>query len=137
MLSIRKRPLLSEITFTTSRSSGAGGQHVNKTSSKVEMSLSLNQSQCLTNEEKERLAAKLKSHLTADGILRISCEETRSQHQNKERAIEKCFRLLERALIPDKVRRPTQPSLKTVLENKKQKQQKSALKTQRRYRPEL
>ena len=72
-----------EIRFKAVRSSGPGGQHVNKTSSKVEASFAIHSSDALTDSEKNRLMKKLASRISSEGILMLSCGETRSQHRNK------------------------------------------------------
>lgn len=74
-----KEKIISEVTFKAVRSSGAGGQNVNKVSSKVVLTFDLNASQSLSEEEKELVAAKLKSKLTIENILILNCDEDRSQ----------------------------------------------------------
>ena len=133
MFSIRKRGLATELKFTASRSSGSGGQHVNKTSSKVELAFALQVSQFLSDTEKERITNKLKERITDEGLLKLSCEETRSQLTNKQRAIEKFYRLLEKALTPDKIRKPTKVPVSVVLEIKKAKRIRSEIKAGRRF----
>ena len=76
--------ILQELTFKAIRSSGSGGQHVNKVSSKVELLFNLKESRVLNDVQKERLLTKLKHRLTKDGILILQCGESRSQHKNKE-----------------------------------------------------
>ncbi len=102
-----KSIIASEFSFKAVRSSGAGGQNVNKVSSKVVLTFDLMQSKGLTDDEKKLLQAKLKTKLTQDGILILTSEEDRSQLKNKEKAIKKCFKLLENALIIPKARKET------------------------------
>ena len=102
-----KEILLSELKFKAVRSSGAGGQNVNKVSSKVVLSFDLFNSLGLTQEEKELLKTKISTKLTQENILILASEEDRSQLKNKEKVIKKCFRLLENALVVPKERKET------------------------------
>ncbi len=102
--------LLNEIVFTTSRSSGPGGQNVNKVNSKVTLQLDITNSQVLTASQKQLINEKLSSRITSDGILVIQAQETRSQSGNKEIALEKLDALLQKAFQRKKVRRATKPS---------------------------
>ena len=102
-----KSIIASEFLFKAIRSSGSGGQNVNKVSSKVVLSLDLLHSKGITEEEKMLLQTKLANKLTQDGILILTSEEDRSQLKNKEKVIKKCFKLLENALIIRKKRKET------------------------------
>jgi len=102
-----KSIIASEFSFKAVRSSGAGGQNVNKVSSKVVLSFDLLNSRGLTDDEKTLLQTKLATKLTQDGILILTSEEDRSQLKNKEKVIKKCFKLLENALIIPKERKET------------------------------
>ncbi|OYX23659.1 MAG: aminoacyl-tRNA hydrolase, partial [Flavobacteriales bacterium 32-35-8] len=84
-----KDALLNELTFKATRSSGAGGQHVNKVSSKIELVFNLLESSVFNEEQKERLQNKLQSRLTKEGVLMLQCDESRSQHKNKELVIKR------------------------------------------------
>lgn len=122
--------ILKELSFKATRSSGAGGQHVNKTSSKIELSFNLENSLSLAENEKELLKSKLSSKLTKENIFILFCEETRSQHRNKEIAIKRFLTILRTNLIVPKKRRKTKPSygaLKRGLESKKRTSVKKAL----------
>ncbi|WP_100614055.1 alternative ribosome rescue aminoacyl-tRNA hydrolase ArfB [Confluentibacter citreus] len=99
--------LLQELTFKAIRSSGAGGQHVNKVSSKVELIFNLLESSVFNEEQKERLQNKLQNRLTKEGVLMLQCDESRSQHKNKELAIKRFLELIEKSLIIPKKRVPT------------------------------
>lgn len=99
-----------EVKFIASRSSGAGGQNVNKVNTKIELRFNILDSQILTDEEKQVLLSKLATRLTNDNILIISSQEARSQLQNKELALGKLYKTLSKALTVQKKRRPTKPS---------------------------
>ena len=99
--------LISELSFKAIRSSGAGGQHVNKTASKVELTYSLNDSVVFDDDQKERLISNLKSRLTKDNVLILQCDESRSQHKNKALVIERFLELIRQALIVPKKRKKT------------------------------
>jgi ribosome-associated protein len=116
--------LVSELTFTASRSSGPGGQNVNKVNSKVTLQFDVMNSAILTAEEKETMLRKLSTRITRDGVLMISAQDARSQIQNKEVAIEKFSKILSKAFERKKARRATKPSKGAVQEriNKKKKQ---------------
>ncbi|PKQ44720.1 alternative ribosome rescue aminoacyl-tRNA hydrolase ArfB [Confluentibacter flavum] len=102
-----KDALLNELTFKATRSSGAGGQHVNKVSSKVELIFNILESSVFNEAQKGRLQNKLQNRLTKEGILMLQCDESRSQHKNKELAIKRFLELIEKGLIIPKKRIPT------------------------------
>ena len=133
---MNKENILKEIHFKATRSSGAGGQHVNKVSSKVEVTFDLENSKSLSENEKQLLTQKLAARLTKENHLILSCEETRSQHRNKEIAIQKFLRLITESLIRPKKRRPTKPSRASVRRRSETKQRTSVKKTLRK-KPEL
>lgn len=97
----------SELDMKTSRSSGAGGQHVNKTSSRVEISWNIVQSRALTDEQRERLTTRLASRLSEEGAIRVVASDTRSQLRNRETAERRLGETIARALVVQKRRRPT------------------------------
>src|SRR5687768_9074001 len=97
----------SELEFRTSRSSGAGGQHVNKTSSRVEISWNIAQSKALSDEQRELLIAKLPTRISEEGAIRVVASDTRSQLRNRETAERRLGETIARALIVQKKRRPT------------------------------
>ena len=99
-----------ELIFTTSRSGGPGGQLVNKVSSKVMLRWDITNSTKVSPEEKEILLQKLKSRLTQGGVLLIVSQESRSQHDNKQAAIDKLDELLKRAFEKKKARKATRRS---------------------------
>ncbi len=102
--------ILSELIFTSSRSSGPGGQNVNKVNSKVTLQWNVSQSSVTTEEEKKIIQHKMASHITKEGILHLSSQEARSQLQNKDAVVNKLERLLTKAFTKKKARKPTKPS---------------------------
>lgn len=122
--------ILKEINIKAIRSSGAGGQHVNKVSSKVEISFNLKKSECFSEEEKEMLYKNLSSKLTKKNILLFQVSESRSQHKNKSIAQKRIVKILEKGLQIPKNRKATKPnkaSIKKRLEKKKKQAYKKAL----------
>ncbi|GHN00652.1 aminoacyl-tRNA hydrolase [Cytophagales bacterium WSM2-2] len=114
--------LMSELEFSTSRSSGPGGQNVNKVNTKVTMRWSVSNSALLAPEEKELLLQKLSNRLTVDGTLILTAQEKRSQLQNKEEVLNKFGDLLQKAFAKKKKRKATKPSkgsVQTRLDKKK------------------
>jgi len=109
LLRYPKSAYVSECNFETARSGGKGGQHVNKTESKVTLVFDLNASQLFDGTEKVRLSSRMKSHFH-DGVIRISSERSRSQIQNKKAAITLFLELLEKALFVQAKRIPTKVS---------------------------
>ncbi|MEO5645047.1 MAG: alternative ribosome rescue aminoacyl-tRNA hydrolase ArfB [Bacteroidia bacterium] len=109
-MSLQEQNLHKESSIKAVRSGGAGGQHVNKVSSKIEMTFDIPNSKILSDEQKNSLLAKLDSKLSTEGILRITEDSDRSQHENKEKAIAKFYLLLEKALKPVKKRKKTRVS---------------------------
>jgi len=99
-----------EFLFSTSRSSGPGGQNVNKVSTKVELRFDILHSILLTEEEKEILLTQLQKKINSEGILIIVSQSERSQLKNKEKTIEKFYALLKKSLTPKKKRKPTKPN---------------------------
>jgi ribosome-associated protein len=97
----------SELEVKASRASGAGGQHVNKTSSRIEITWNIRESKSLTDEQRDILMQRLASRLAIDGSIRVVSSETRSQTQNRERAAERLSDLIRKALVPRKKRKPT------------------------------
>ena len=99
-----------ELIFTASRSTGPGGQHANKTSSRVTLHWSIPNSSALTETQKKRIIQKLNRRLTSDGVLLINVADFRSQHHNKEIALQRLKEILIEALKVQKRRKPTKPS---------------------------
>jgi ribosome-associated protein len=99
-----------ELDVRVSRSSGAGGQHVNKTSSRVEIFWNIPGSRVLTEEQRARLGEKLSSRLTTDGSIRVVASDMRSQSRNRELAEERLAEMVARSLIVPKKRKATKPT---------------------------
>jgi ribosome-associated protein len=118
-----------EFIFNASRSSGAGGQNVNKVNTKVELRFQIDASQVLTEQEKEIIKQKLFNRINEAGELVLTTQTERSQLKNKEKVIEKFYSLVEKALTPKKKRKPTKPTAaskaKRVDDKRKTAQKKS------------
>ena len=118
------------MTFSASRSSGPGGQNVNKINSRIELRYPIKNSKILTNIEKQQIYKKLANRINSEGELIITAQENRSQVKNKELAINKFFNLLTIALKQQKKRvatKPTKISCIKRLENKRKQSQKKKL----------
>jgi ribosome-associated protein len=113
-----------ELTLTAARASGPGGQHVNKTSSKVILSWDLANSRAVDDVVRNKLLDRLSSRITRDGILPIHVDSERSQHRNRELARARLVALINDALHEDPKRRPTRiprSQKKRRLENKRRR----------------
>lgn len=124
------KALHAELQFRTSRSSGSGGQHVNKVETRIELLFSVRESQFLSNDEKERLLQLLANRINKEGILLIASGNYRSQLRNKKAAIEKFDELLGEALKPPKKRKPVKKltaNPEKRLEAKRRHSEKKAL----------
>ncbi|MDP5230671.1 MAG: aminoacyl-tRNA hydrolase [Cellulophaga sp.] len=132
---MNKEEITQELQFKAVRSSGAGGQHVNKVSTKIELVFNLLNSKSLNDSEKEKITLKLKNRLTKENILLLQCDESRSQFRNKELAIKRFLKLLENALKEPKKRKATKPS-KSAIEKRLKGKKKSAEKKANRSKPE-
>ena len=122
--------LINELKFKAVRSSGAGGQHVNKVSSKIELTFDLQNSFILSEEEKSILRHKLATKLTKGSLLIMQCDESRSQHKNKEIIIKRFVQLIINGLKVPKKRKATKPSKSSIqkrLDKKKQQAYKKVL----------
>ena len=124
--------VLNEIKFKALRSSGPGGQHVNKTASKVEVSLNIKSSKAFSEIEKNSLLKKLSAKVSSEGNLQLSCSETRSQHQNKAIVIDRLIDLLRKSLKKPKARRKTKPSKSSIEKRLKSKKNQALKKTHRK-----
>ena len=127
-----KELLHNELTFKASRSSGPGGQHVNKTSTRIELYWSLKDSLVFSEDQKVRLREKLHNRLTKDQVLILSSGQTRSQLKNKEQVIKRFFELLEEALTPPKKRKKSKPTYASKVKRLQSKKQHSEKKASRK-----
>ena len=98
-----------ELDVKVSRSSGAGGQHVNKTSSRVEIFWNIRASSVLTDEQRARLLEKLASKVTSEGSIRVVASDLRSQSRNRDLAEQRLAELVRRALVVPRKRKATKP----------------------------
>ena len=124
-----------ELTYKTSRSSGAGGQNVNKVETSVTVMWKISESEFFNEEEKELISNKLKNRINSDGILQLTVSESRTQLQNKKIATEKILELVNKSLIKPKPRKATKPSkaqIAKMLDNKKKLSEK---KENRKFKP--
>lgn len=128
--------ILHECQFKAVRSSGSGGQHVNKVSSKVELQFNVAQSEGLSDLEKTRIQQKLASKLTQEHVLILQAGATRSQHRNKQLVISRFLTLVKEALKVPKKRKATKPTRASVTKRLETKQ-KNAVKKQLRQKPKL
>ncbi len=128
--------LQQELTFKAVRSSGAGGQHVNKTSSKVVVQYDILASLALDEEERSRLLKKFSSRLTKDGVLILDSSESRSQHKNKELVVERLLEMIVKGLQKVKPRKKTKPSKASKLKRLREKKATSDKKA-KRQRPDM
>jgi len=130
---IRSRNFLPELIFTASRSSGPGGQNVNKVNTRVELRFNIHDSTVLNEEEKSILAEALKKRINSEGFLVLSSQRSRSQLKNKEYVIERFYQLISSALKPKVKRKPTRRS-KAV--NEKRLKDKKILAEKKKSRKE-
>lgn len=124
--------IIQECSFKAVRSSGAGGQHVNKVSSKIELTFPLLISKGLSESEKALLHQKLNNKLTKDGVLLLQCSESRSQHKNKELVIKRLLSLLKTGLIVPKKRVKTKIPKSVIRKRLKSKKFNSEKKNSRK-----
>ena len=119
---------LSELHFRFSTSSGPGGQHANRASTKVTLLFDVANSSALSESVRQRLTRKLEGRLDKEGVLRIQVQDSRSQHRNRETAVSRFQQLLATALIPEKVRKKTKKpravNEKRLAEKRKQSEKK-------------
>ncbi len=128
--------IVNELNYKAVRSSGPGGQNVNKVASKVVLTFDLVNSLGLSDEEKERSIEKLKSKLTTEGILILNCDEDRSQLKNKELVTKRFLELIQKSLVVPKVRKATKIPRSVVEKRLKDKSSQSEIK-QNRKKPDL
>ncbi|MCF8461834.1 MAG: aminoacyl-tRNA hydrolase [Flavobacteriales bacterium] len=134
-MEFNQEALVKEVTFRTSRSSGAGGQNVNKVETRVEALLNIPESTTLSELQKARISARLKNRINSEGVLAVSCAETRSQGRNRQIATDRLLELIHLALEKKKIRKksgiPKSVKRKRLDSKKKQSEKKS----RRRFDP--
>lgn len=130
MITMDTSTLHKELKFRTSRSSGSGGQHVNKVATRVELLFDVMASQQLDEAQKQRVQQRLANRITKEGILLLECSETRSQHRNKELVTEQFDQLLAEALKAPKRRKKVpdarQAAPQSRLQEKRRRAEKKA-----------
>jgi ribosome-associated protein len=126
------KKIIQEAQYKAVRSSGAGGQNVNKVSSKVVLTFDLKNSQALTEEEKLRLEIKLASRLTSDSVLILNCDEDRSQLKNKSIITKRFLDILATGLVLPKIRKATKIPKGAIRKRIKDKKNSSEIKKSRR-----
>ena len=124
----------SELRWRFSRSSGPGGQHVNTSDTRVELIWSLAETTVLSSTQRDLAATRLRSRLV-DGQITVVSSQYRSQHRNREAALTRLENLVERAIVPPKIRRPTKPSKASAQRRLDAKKRRSQTK-QLRQRPD-
>ena len=122
----------SELAMRASRAGGAGGQHVNKTSSRIEIRWNVRTTTALDDATRARVLEKLASRLDGDGNVRVVSSEMRSQLQNRERAEQRLAELVRKALVVPKARKKTKPSRAAKEKRLDEKKRKSEKKANRR-----
>jgi len=133
---MEQEKILSELNFKAVRSSGAGGQNVNKVTSKVVLTFDLKASQALSDEEKALIETKLTARLTSDLILILNCDEDRSQLKNKAIVIKRFLDLIKKALVVAKPRKATKVPKGVIKKRIKDKKNLSEIKANRK-KPEV
>ncbi len=129
---VRKGLLDKELAFVFSRSGGPGGQHVNKVNTKVELRFDVHASSLLDDELKKLILENLKNHINKEGVLIVVSQESRSQMKNKEKAIEKFYEIINKALQPKKIRKATKITKEAKEKRLKEKKELAEKKERRR-----
>lgn len=124
--------IVKELWFSAARSGGKGGQNVNKVATKIELFFDLENSLCLTDEQKELIRKKLKNKINDAGVLHISEDRDRSQHKNKELAVKKFIDLLEKSLEKPKARKASAPTKASREKKREGKEKRSDIKSSRK-----
>jgi len=122
----------SELDYRATRAGGPGGQHVNKSSTRIELTWNVETSRALTEEQRSRLRDKLGGRMDAEGSIRVVASDSRSQSQNRDQAERRLADMIRRALIVPKSRRKTRPTRASVEERLHSKRKASEKKRHRR-----
>jgi ribosome-associated protein len=130
------RNLEKEFVYSTSRSSGPGGQNINKVNTKVELRFSIINSQLLSEDEKELIIRKLKNKISKDGELILSEQSERSQMMNKKLVAEKFYMIVSKALTIPARRRSTRPTPASRIKRLEKKKKHSFIKKMRKQSEE-
>lgn len=125
---------LDELDLQFSRSGGPGGQHVNTSATRVELTFDVKGSPSLTAEQKRRVLRALRGYASKEGVLRLTCQTTRSQAQNRDEVIQRLRALMTEALKPRKRRKRTQPTRASKERRLRDKKHRAHVKRLRRYR---
>jgi ribosome-associated protein len=131
-IDLKTRQFDHEFEFFTSRSAGPGGQHVNRTNSKVELRFNITTSVLLNQEEKLLLYKNLRSKIKQDGLIQIVSQQYRSQIKNKEKCIDKFYALLDIGLKIPKKRIKTNPTVSSKIKRLEEKKKHSEIKAFRK-----
>lgn len=123
-----------EMEIIASRSGGSGGQHVNKTDSRITVRWNVNESRALDNEQKMRILQNLRNRLTGDGDLLVHCDASRSQQQNREDALLRLAKIVREALYVPKKRKATRVSKAAKETRLREKTHRSETKKQRGWK---
>jgi len=121
-----------ELTFRATRAGGPGGQHVNTSSTRIELLWDVTHSTVITEEERSRLLEKLAARLDAEGMVRVVASDRRSQAQNRQAAAERLAGIVKQALVVPRKRRKTRPPAASREQRLSQKRQRSERKRDRR-----
>lgn len=124
-----------ELRFQMSRSSGPGGQNVNKVNTRVQMWWDFAESAVLPEDVRTRFLAQNGTRITKEGSLLLECQEFRTQLANRKACLDELATLIRRALVRPKKRRPTKPTRGSKERRLKAKKERSQRKSERRYRP--
>ncbi|MFK8039202.1 MAG: alternative ribosome rescue aminoacyl-tRNA hydrolase ArfB [Crocinitomicaceae bacterium] len=124
--------LYSEIDYKAVRSSGAGGQHVNKVSSKVVLSFNFFKSNAFNENEKKRLVKFFSNRIIDSGVVQLTADENRSQFRNKKSVTDRFIKMIEDGLKVPKVRRKSKPSRSSIIKAKERKKRLSEKKKSRK-----
>jgi ribosome-associated protein len=125
---LRNRISEGEFLVLTSRSSGPGGQNVNKVNTKVEIHFNISLSSGLSDTEKERILRKLKNRINSEGELVVRSQSERTQLNNRKKAIERLFLLLSECLTERPPRKPTKPTMKSKTDRLDKKKKRGRIK---------